>query len=188
MAAPTSRRRARARFPRRRVDSGAAAVEFALVLPILVLILFGIIDYGLWFSNSLDARSGLEAATRSAVVAHFAACTSPTDVAGGPSDDVLRLMCMAKNDTGAVTGATYVKVVLPADPANPGGPAAWIVDQPLIVCETVVVKGVTGYVPLPRHGVIRAQTVMQIEQDTGQPENGGEEILPSGLDWSWCAP
>jgi Flp pilus assembly protein TadG len=191
MAAPSLRRhllfaRAARMLKRERADDGAAAVEFALVLPILVLILFGIIDYGLWFSNSLDSRSGLEAATRRAVVANFANCTKPTDVVGSPSDHVLQIMCMVKDATGAVTGETYVKVVLPTDPANPSNPPGWIVDQPLTVCQMIVVKGVTGYVPLPRGGVIRAQSVMQIEQDTGQPETGGEEVLPSGLNWSWC--
>jgi hypothetical protein len=189
MAAPSLRRHLFARVARRlrrdRADDGAAAVEFALVLPILVLILFGIIDYGLWFSNSLDSRSGLEAATRRAVVANFADCTKPTDVVGSPSDHVLQIMCMVKDATGAVTGDTYVKVVLPTDPAPPNN-QGWIVDQPLTVCQTIVVKGLTGYVPLPRSGVIRTQSVMQIEQDTGQPETGGEEVLPSGLDWSWC--
>ncbi len=37
----------------RGADQGAAAVEFALVVPILVILLFGIIDYGLYFTNAL---------------------------------------------------------------------------------------------------------------------------------------
>ena len=40
----------------RRGSRGAAAVEFALVVPILFLLVFGIIDYGLYFSNSLATR------------------------------------------------------------------------------------------------------------------------------------
>lgn len=34
---------------RRRDDSGAAAVEFALIMPILLVLVFGIIQYGFYF-------------------------------------------------------------------------------------------------------------------------------------------
>lgn len=46
----------------RRQDRGAAAVEFALILPVLVLLLFGIIQYGYFFFQS----TAVEAATRDA--------------------------------------------------------------------------------------------------------------------------
>ncbi len=35
-------------------QKGAAAVEFALVLPLLLIILVGIIDFGLYFYNDLQ--------------------------------------------------------------------------------------------------------------------------------------
>ena len=41
-------------------DGGASAVEFALILPLLVLFLFGIIEFGLAFSR----QQGMEAAAR----------------------------------------------------------------------------------------------------------------------------
>ena len=39
---------------RRRHERGAAAVEFALVLPILLVILLGILDFGLYYYNDLQ--------------------------------------------------------------------------------------------------------------------------------------
>ena len=52
-------------------DQGAAAVEFALVVPILVFMLFGIIDYGLYFTNSLAVRAGVSDAARQISVGNF---------------------------------------------------------------------------------------------------------------------
>lgn len=171
-------------------DSGAAAVEFALVLPVLVLILFGIIDYGLFFSNTISAQSGVQTAARQAVVGNLdATCTPPAD-APGVSADVGELMCMVKNNTGSITGDSFVKVVFPPDPSDTTNPdGGWFQDHQLIVCEVIDVQGLTGYVPLPRHDgkvAIRSRVVTQIE--TAVPplaDPGGEEGAPPG-GWGWC--
>ncbi len=62
-------RRARARrtvvpFGRRRLgDSGAAAVEFALVVPFLLILMFGIVDFGLaMFSQNMVGNAAREGA------------------------------------------------------------------------------------------------------------------------------
>ena len=96
----------RARVNRRR-EHGAAAVEFALVMPILFLAVFGIIQYGLFFNDSLNVRQGVREAVRMGVVRNFPAC-------GGESTDTGRLRCQAKLQINALTGTEYVKVVTPA--------------------------------------------------------------------------
>ena len=177
--------------PRR--DAGAAALEFALVLPVLGLILFGIIDYGLYFSNTLDAESGVQTAARQAIVGTLVPCATPLTDAGSASQQVQNLMCMVKNNTGSITGTSYVKVVFPADPTNPNppNPPGWYPGQQLIVCEVIDVQGLTGYVPLPRHDgqvAIRTKVVTQLETvtTTQQADPGGEEDTPPG-GWGWCS-
>jgi len=103
---------------RRRGDPGAAAVECALVIPVLLMVLFGIMDYGLFFSNSLSLKQGVREAARQGVVANFgSACTMTWSTA--PSSNLQKLGCTAVDRTGAVTGSTYVKIKL--RPAGPRG-------------------------------------------------------------------
>lgn len=52
-----------------RTDAGAAAVELALVLPILLLVAFGIVNFGILFSQQLTINNGVREGARRAVVA-----------------------------------------------------------------------------------------------------------------------
>ncbi len=56
---------------RRRSEDGAAAVEFALVTPLLFLVMFGILQYGLYFFDTLGTRQGVREAARQGVVENF---------------------------------------------------------------------------------------------------------------------
>ncbi len=60
-------------------EDGQAMVEFALVLPILLLFLCGIIDFGWVFGNQLAANNATREATRYEVV-NYNAATADTDV------------------------------------------------------------------------------------------------------------
>jgi hypothetical protein len=179
--------RARAGDPRR--DAGAAAVEFALVLPVLVLILFGIIDYGLYFGNALDTRAGVASATRQGVVNNFdTTCAAPGAFVAG--SDSGYLACMVEARTDPLAGKTYVMVILPTDPTNPtSNETGWYQGESVVVCEATVAIGVTGYVPLPKNGVIRVKLVSEIEQhptDATQLDPGGADATPPGGWDSWC--
>ena len=51
-----------------RRQDGAAAVEFALLLPLLVLLLFGFIQFGIAFNTRIQATNAAREAARLAVV------------------------------------------------------------------------------------------------------------------------
>ncbi len=51
-----------------RNEDGAAAVEFALLLPLLVLLLFGLIQFGMAFNARIQATNAAREAARMAVV------------------------------------------------------------------------------------------------------------------------
>jgi Flp pilus assembly protein TadG len=158
-------------------DRGAAAVEFALVVPVLLMILFGIVDYGLFFNNSLSVKQGVREAARQGVVANYGSACSMT-WSTPPSVDIQKLGCAVVDRTSAVTGTPYVKVRLPD---------GWTKGKSLIVCEMVKTSGVTGLTPLPSSGIVTSKVEMSIEKATvGQVEAGGEQTPPSGASWSWC--
>jgi Flp pilus assembly pilin Flp len=59
-------------------ESGAAAVEFAILLPVLVVLLFGFIQFGIAFNTKIQATNGAREGARMVVVG----IDSWTDVGG----------------------------------------------------------------------------------------------------------
>ncbi len=161
-----------------RTQRGAAAVEFALVSLVFFPLLFGMIDYGLWFNDSLNARQGVREAARRGVVGTFSDGSVACNAASG---DMAKLRCTTKNQIGALAGTTYVMVTAPA---ATGG---WAKGKPLIVCTMIKEKGITGFVPLPNNSVIGSKTQMSIESTT-VPSGSltSADTPPAGTNWSWC--
>ena len=54
--------------PLRRPDRGASAVEFALVMPLFIMMVFGIIAFGVVFAQKLALSNGAREAARFSVV------------------------------------------------------------------------------------------------------------------------
>ncbi|MGH8891915.1 MAG: TadE family protein [Actinomycetes bacterium] len=152
-------------------------MEFALVVPILLLLLFGIIDYGLLFNNALSVKQGVREAARQGVVSNYgSSCSMSFSVA--PSPNLQKLACTVVDRTSVVTGTPYVKIKLPD---------GWVKGKSLVVCEMVQSSGLTGVTPMPDGGVVTSKVEMSIEKaTTGQVESGGEQTPPAGASWSWC--
>ncbi|MGZ4531470.1 MAG: TadE/TadG family type IV pilus assembly protein [Mycobacteriaceae bacterium] len=150
-------------------------MEFALVVPILLLVVFGIIDYGLYFSNALSARDGVREAARQAIVAKFndgSSCTTGIPAA--------QLACNTDKFIGPITGTPYTKVVLVS--------GTWAQGKQLLVCSIVTKSGVTsGLVPLPNDGQVRASTRMAIEVVPTSSVPTADYTEGTSLDWSWCS-
>lgn len=157
---------------RARSTSGAAAVEFALVSSLLFSMLFGVIQYGLYFNDSLNVRQGVRDTARQGAVENFPACS-------GASSNSAKLLCATKVQIGAVTGTPYVKVAAPS--------SGWAKGQPLTVCAVVRSEGALGLVPMPNGGWISSKTQMFIEQEKlkGAWTNAAD-TLPSGQTWNFC--
>jgi Flp pilus assembly protein TadG len=77
------------RFLRLRTERGAAAVEFGLIMPILLLLAFGIIQYGFYFWAMQGASDIARDAARRAAVADqtVVSCGSFTNTVRGKIND-----------------------------------------------------------------------------------------------------
>ena len=68
MSAPARRAARGSVRPRRRSADGASAVEFALIAPIFIILVFGVISFGIVFAQNLALGNAAREASRSAVV------------------------------------------------------------------------------------------------------------------------
>ena len=162
-------------------DRGAAAVEFALVVPLLLLLVMGILDYGRFFFDSVSLRQGAREAARQAVVQPL---VYPGVDAGGACNTKAtvgaKIACSAKAASDVTIGTPKVYI-----PAVTGG---WAQGNQLLVCMESKEAG-TGFVPLPASGILRTKTYMSIEVGSPivNPAYSGD-TAPSGSAWtSWCS-
>jgi len=97
-------------------ETGAAAVEFALLLPLLLALIFGGIEYGLVMFNQQVITNASREAARAGIVVN------------GPSDDAIREIALAYC-------ADYLVTFKDPDP----GPDVFVTPGPLIFPQELTV-------------------------------------------------
>jgi Flp pilus assembly protein TadG len=128
-------------------DRGAAAVEFALVMPVLIILIFGSIEFGL----AVQARTMIGNSAREGVrVASLGGSTAQVQAA-------------ALNALGAVAGTKTVTVTCKT-PSN----TACVIGAPnsgntATVVVTLNYVGITGMFPSLTNVTLSASSYMRIE-------------------------
>lgn len=92
---------------RRRRDDGAVAVEFALIFPLLAIVVFALIQYGMYFWAMQGGSAAAREAARRAAVGQPTACTE------------FRTQVRANIDA-METGAVQIKRTFPRTPVQVG--------------------------------------------------------------------
>lgn len=72
-------------------DAGASTVEFALVAPLLLMLIFGIMEFGWLFAQHLDVRHGTREASR--LVAVNWSASDPESVADVQTAEIVAESC-----------------------------------------------------------------------------------------------
>jgi hypothetical protein len=193
MAEPGSPRSAFRHSLRRRDgagrERGAALVELAIAFPILMLIVFGVVEFGVVYNDYISLRDGVRQAAREGSVGNF----GPSATAGAPchltgaesaSDNVQRLMCLTKSEIGLDSTKVRVKVLSGAPAFT--GTGSFAKNDSLIVCAQYPVDAITGVIGKFIDGrALQSRTAFRIEK-SDIVATPGEETPPSGRDWSWC--
>ncbi len=155
-------------------ERGASLVEFALVLPVLMTLIFGVVEFGLVYNDYIGLRQGARDAARQAVVAEFGSVTC-TPVGYSTAGAAKNLMCLAKDRSEQ--DDVRVKLVVPAP---------YVVGSTLVVCTQRGLQSHTGlFAGILNDIEIKTEVKMRVEQ-VGSLVSAAETAPASG-DWSWCS-
>lgn len=132
-------------MPWRSDEDGASAVEFALVLPLLVVILFGTITSGISYAHAIGATNAVREGSRFGATADAASSSWVGDVTlrvrgtqfDDPSSETAVCVQLWKAGTGQVKGGCTGSLTMPADTAYPKVPTS-------LVAGTCVVRVVAS--------------------------------------------
>jgi hypothetical protein len=136
---------------RRSGQSGGAAVEFALVMPIFVAVMFGMIDYGWYFYQKFTLAAAIREGVR-----YGATLKEPTLLAPGPDpyDEAVK-EAKKRCDNGSVPGAGVTWT---------GGLTGIAPARLLGVTGTYTFRPLAGLVPMPKPSMSYSMTMMLEQQ------------------------
>lgn len=144
-------------------DDGASLVEFALVLPVFALLLFGLVDFGMVFGGFVSLENQVNAAARAVSINRLASsCVSAPDPA----------LCTVEADIGAaplgvVPGTVETAISFPSGGTTTAG-------STVIVCARAELRSTTGITgPILAGRWVSAKSQVLLEQNASAPTPAG---------------
>lgn len=186
---PVRRTHGGRRARRGRGERGAALIEFALLAPVLIALLLGIIDFGVGFNDWISLRQGAREGARQAVTGRLGSDTDCAIQPGSPafpaSTQVNELVCLVKDRLALDASKTAVKLVIEGTYAE---------EKSLSVCAMTRLRSITGlYSALLDDQVLQTAVQMKTEQTiaeaTGVSETltNWQEAPITGGSWTFCS-
>ena len=131
-----------------RDERGSALVELALVLPLALMLLFGIIEFSATYNNSISVRNGTREGARMAVVNDVSADSACN--AGATA-----IVCKTKERIGLDTSKTKVGISL----------SGTSVGDSVTICATYPAFNTTGVMqPFLGGKTVSSSVTMRLEQ------------------------
>lgn len=142
-----------------RRERGATLVEFALVMPFILLLLLGMVDFGVRLADQHTLEDGIRDAARLAAVGTLGGDTGCAVVgATTPNTPTRELVCLAKDRIGLPETDVRVRIAFGAGGAVEG--------EPILVCAQYPADSVSGLLPQFGSGELTARSVMRLESDS----------------------
>jgi Flp pilus assembly protein TadG len=138
-----------------REQRGAAAVEFALVLIPMLIVIFGVVQYGLYFYSMQSGSSAVNHAVRRIVVGN---CTTTGQVQSLIYSD-LGAATTASSAAGVTTTVTYQSLDGSSTVAAPGEIGGAVT----VTATYPVVNLHFPFIPLPNSGTVTRTNVGRVE-------------------------
>jgi Flp pilus assembly protein TadG len=138
-------------------EKGASLVEFALVLPLLATLVFGIIDFGFAFNSYIELRSGSREGARLAAVNNGCNTTaSGCSTSGTTQKDALVTATRARTTGLANSSNVKVGISFPDSGAKTAG-------SNVEVCLVYPFQSVTGLFNFLNVD-LKSKAIMRLEQ------------------------
>ena len=176
-------------------------MEFALVAPVLFLVLFGIIEFGMGLNDYQSIRHGVREGARQAVVQTYGSAATDCTSVVAPTE-VKQVICLTKDRIG-LGEETRVRVVYTA--GVPEGDDDEVAANPdhgsVSVCAQRAVQPLTGAIPGLDNIHLKSSIEMRMEKaigdsiaaelaaefaDSGATFVEWAEDPPAGGDWNGC--
>jgi Flp pilus assembly protein TadG len=164
-------------------DRGAALLEFAIIMPVLCLLLFGIIEFASAFNDYQSVRQGARDGARNSVVKDYGTSTScgiTTGSAATAPANAQKMICTVKDHTGV---GNNLRVLVRYTESAPGG----FTNDTIKVCSAYPVQSITHFLDAFISGkVLKTEVEMRVEKSVDLVGGTYAETDPSGAGWSWC--
>ena len=183
---------------RGRGERGAVIIEFALVAPVVIMLILAVIDFGLTYNDAINVRQGVRDGAREAVAGELgsdADCEGLTTSTA--SQQARRIMCTTRDRIGLDPDDTRIGICL-----RPVGASTCSLtisdyepDSALIVCGMYPAHSRSGlFSSFLNDEFFTTRVVMRVEQVESEIEDITDDLVSAfetpleGQSWDFCGP